>query len=104
MTGFYKLKMSKIRIRNFGPIKDGFKENSGWMDVNKLTVFIGGQGSGKSTVAKLISTFTWMEKALVRVLRTHLKKIFKRAFEKTLYKTRQRASLMGLRKPFKGLL
>ena len=66
MTGFYKLKMSKIRIRNFGPIKDGFKENSGWMDVNKLTVFIGGQGSGKSTVAKLISTFTWMEKALVR--------------------------------------
>lgn len=32
----------------------------------KVTVFIGNQGSGKSTVAKLISTFVWIEKALVR--------------------------------------
>ena len=29
-------------------------------------MFIGNQGSGKSTVAKLISTFMWIEKALVR--------------------------------------
>jgi predicted ATPase len=29
-------------------------------------VFTGNQGSGKSTVAKLISAFTWMEKVLVR--------------------------------------
>ncbi|MGE5354786.1 MAG: AAA family ATPase [Deltaproteobacteria bacterium] len=58
--------MSKIKIKNFGPIKEGYQENDGWMDIRKVTVFIGNQGSGKSTVAKLISVFTWMEKALVR--------------------------------------
>lgn len=58
--------MSRIRIRNFGPIKDGCRSNNGWIDIKKVTVFIGNQGSGKSTVAKLISTFSWIEKALVR--------------------------------------
>jgi predicted ATPase len=58
--------MSRIRIKNFGPIKEGLKENDGWIDINKFTVFIGNQGSGKSTVAKLISTFVWIEKALTR--------------------------------------
>lgn len=58
--------MSKIRVRNFGPIKNGNESNDGWIDIKKVTVFIGNQGSGKSTVAKLISTFTWIEKALVR--------------------------------------
>lgn len=58
--------MSKIRIKNFGPIKDGYQENDGWIDIKKVTVFIGNQGSGKSTVAKLISTFSWIEKSLVR--------------------------------------
>jgi predicted ATPase len=58
--------MSKIKIKNFGPIKEGYQENDGWIDIKKVTVFIGNQGSGKSTVAKLISTFTWIEKALVR--------------------------------------
>jgi predicted ATPase len=58
--------MSRIKIKNFGPIKDGCQENDGWIDIRKVTVFIGNQGSGKSTVAKLISTFTWIEKALVR--------------------------------------
>jgi predicted ATPase len=58
--------MSKIRIKNFGPIKEGYTEDDGWIDIKKVTVFIGNQGSGKSTVAKLISNFTWMEKALTR--------------------------------------
>lgn len=58
--------MGKIKIKNFGPIKDGLLENDGWIDINKVTFFIGNQGSGKSTVAKLISTFVWIEKALVR--------------------------------------
>ena len=49
--------MSKIRIKNFGPVKEGYLEEDGWMDIKKVTVFIGNQGSGKSTVAKLISTF-----------------------------------------------
>jgi predicted ATPase len=58
--------MSRIRIKNFGPIKEGLIEDSGWLDLKKVTVFIGNQGSGKSVVAKLIATFTWMEKALTR--------------------------------------
>lgn len=58
--------MSKIRIKNFGPIKQGLKSNNGWIEIKKVAVFIGDQGSGKSTVAKLISTCVWIEKALVR--------------------------------------
>lgn len=60
--------MSKLRLKNFGPIKEGFKDANGeeWMDIKKVTVFIGNQGSGKSTVAKVISTLTWMEKAFNR--------------------------------------
>lgn len=58
--------MSKIRIKNFGPIKNGYLDNDGWIDIKKVTVFIGNQGSGKSTIAKIISTFSWIEKALVR--------------------------------------
>ena len=53
--------MSRIRIQNFGPIRD-----SGWIDIKKVTVFLGNQGSGKSTVAKLVATFLWMEKVLYR--------------------------------------
>ena len=58
--------MPKIKIHNFGPIKTGYKENEGFLDISRVTVFIGNQGSGKSTAAKLVSTFLWMEKALVR--------------------------------------
>ena len=58
--------MSKIKIKNFGPIKEGFTGNDSWLDVRKVTVFIGNQGSGKSTVAKLISTMSWIEKAMVK--------------------------------------
>ena len=58
--------MSRIRIRDFGPIKEGNQSDDGWIDIKKVTIFIGNQGAGKSTVAKLISTFTWIEKALVR--------------------------------------
>ena len=60
--------MSKIKIKNFGPIKEGYQEDDGWFDIKKVTVFIGNQGSGKSTIAKLISTFTWIEKALYKQL------------------------------------
>ncbi|KPA17133.1 ATPase AAA [Candidatus Magnetomorum sp. HK-1] len=58
--------MSRIKIKNFGPIKKGHLHDDGWIDLKKVTVFVGNQGSGKSTVAKLISTFIWIEKALVR--------------------------------------
>lgn len=48
------------QIHNFGPI------NEGCIRIKKATVFMGNQGSGKSTVAKLISTFAWIEKFLFR--------------------------------------
>ncbi|KEQ31536.1 hypothetical protein N180_11055 [Pedobacter antarcticus 4BY] len=58
--------MSKLKISDFGPIKNGYQQDDGWFDIKKVTVFIGNQGSGKSTVAKLYSTISWIEKALVR--------------------------------------
>lgn len=58
--------MSSIKIRNFGPIKEGFTDNDGFLPIDKLMIFIGGQGSGKSSIVKLISTLTWIEKALVK--------------------------------------
>ena len=58
--------MSRIKIKNFGPIRDGFADNDGWIDINKVTVFIGNQASGKSTVAKHVSIFSWLEKNIVR--------------------------------------
>lgn len=58
--------MSRIRIKNFGPIKSGLNENDGWINIKKVTLFIGNQGTGKSTIAKLISSMTWIEKALIR--------------------------------------
>ena len=54
--------MSSIIIRNFGAIK----EHNAPIKIKKVTFFIGNQGSGKSTIAKLIATFMWIEKALVR--------------------------------------
>lgn len=56
--------MCKIRIKQFGPIKSGYNDNDGWLDIKKITTFIGNQGSGKSSIAKLISTMMWLEKAL----------------------------------------
>ena len=49
--------MSRIKIKNFGPVREGGQTNDGWIDIKKVTVFIGNQGSGKSTVAKLLWYF-----------------------------------------------
>ena len=54
----------KIGIREFGPLKEG--TGSDMIDVKKCTLFIGPQGSGKSSVAKLVAEFAWLEKALVK--------------------------------------
>ena len=57
----------KIRIRNYGPLGIGTSElDGGSLTVPKFSFFIGDQGTGKSTVAKLISTLSWTEKAMVR--------------------------------------
>ncbi len=58
--------MVKLKIKNTGPIKQGFDSDDGFITINKVSIFIGSQGSGKSTIAKIFSTLSWIEKALVR--------------------------------------
>ena len=58
--------MSRINIKNFGPLNTSTESNDGWIQIRKITVFVGNQGSGKSTIAKLISTCIWIEKVLTR--------------------------------------
>lgn len=58
--------MRQIRIKYFGPIKQGFIENKGFLDIKQITILVGNQGTGKSCVAKLVSTLSWLEKALFR--------------------------------------
>ena len=46
---------------------EDFDSEDGFIDFSKLTLFIiGGQGTGKSTVAKLFSLCSWLEKAFFR--------------------------------------
>lgn len=59
--------MAELKISNFGPIKSGFNEKSdGFFEINKYTIIVGDQGTGKSTIAKIFSTFCWLEKAFER--------------------------------------
>lgn len=55
--------MPRLLVKDFGPIKN---TNANWIESKKVTVFCGSQGSGKSTIVKLISEFSWLEKALIR--------------------------------------
>ena len=45
---------------------EGFDSENGFIDFSKLTLFIGGQGPGKTTVAKLFSLCSWLEMAFFR--------------------------------------
>ena len=49
--------MTTIKIRNIGPIKEVEE-----ITLNRVNVFMGPQSSGKSTIAKIISYCTWVEK------------------------------------------
>jgi len=49
--------MATIAIKNVGSIK-----NIESLEINKVNVFMGQQSSGKSTIAKIISFCTWVEK------------------------------------------
>lgn len=51
--------MRTLEINRVGPIKDVK------LTLNRYNVFIGKQSSGKSTIAKIISNCTWMEKELL---------------------------------------
>ena len=52
--------MATIEIKNIGPIKEAK------FDLNKINVFMGPQSSGKSTIAKIISFCTWLDKKYAR--------------------------------------
>jgi predicted ATPase len=52
--------MSRIIIKNLGPIEEVA------LDLNKINVIIGPQSSGKSTIAKVISFCTWLDKKFSR--------------------------------------
>ena len=43
--------MNYLKIKNFGPVKDAT------IELKPFLVLIGGQGTGKSTIAKLLSIF-----------------------------------------------
>jgi predicted ATPase len=58
--------MARIRISNFGPVGEGLTEDEGWLYFEKVTVLIGNQATGKSSVAKLLSTLSWLEKSLYK--------------------------------------
>lgn len=58
--------MAKLKIKNFGPIQKGFSENDGFLEISPVTVICGNQATGKSTIAKLYSIFSWLEKAVVK--------------------------------------
>lgn len=50
--------MRTLEIRNVGPIE------TAKIVLNRYTLFIGKQSSGKSTIAKIVSNCTWMEKEI----------------------------------------
>ena len=52
--------MATIEIKDIGPIKNVK------FDLNKINVFMGPQSSGKSTIAKIISFCTWLDKKYAR--------------------------------------
>ena len=58
----------KLKIKNFGPIKNGYSNShtDDFFNISRCSVIIGEQGTGKSTVAKLVSTLLWLEKYFVQ--------------------------------------
>lgn len=58
--------MVKLKVKNFGPIKEGYVENDGYISIPDVTLFIGDQGTGKSSIAKILSTCSWIEKAMLK--------------------------------------
>ena len=56
--------MRRLIIRDIGPIKD--------VDINlkRFNFIIGPQSSGKSTIAKILSTCSWVEKEVATTMRS----------------------------------
>lgn len=56
--------MALLKIKNFGPIKNGYSQNDGFIEIKPVTVICGNQATGKSTIAKVYSTCVWLEKKI----------------------------------------
>lgn len=52
--------MTTLHLKNFGPIVD-----SGTLNLSTINLLIGPQGSGKSSVLKVLSLCTWLEKIIM---------------------------------------
>lgn len=70
--------MAHLIIRNIGPIKEVD------IELNRINIIIGPQSSGKSTIAKIISFCSWLEKQLIMNTPTDTKTVISRMelFEK----------------------
>lgn len=53
--------MKYLTVKNLGPVTD-----TGVMEITPVMVICGRQGSGKSTIAKILSSCIWLEKAIVK--------------------------------------
>lgn len=73
--------MCRIKIKNLGPIKEVD------FTLNRVNVITGPQCSGKSTIAKVVSACSWMEKDVIhKQSYAHITKDF---FEKSLFNYHQ---------------
>lgn len=62
----------ELVIKNFGPIGNARNKP---LKFKRCTVFIGDQGSGKSSVVKLYSTLTWLEKYIIAKKNTSIRSL-----------------------------
>ena len=69
--------MCTIKIQNLGPIK------SVEFELNRINVITGPQCSGKSTIAKVVSACSWLEKDSIR--RQSVTHITREFFEQVLF-------------------
>lgn len=53
--------MRRLQIKSLGPVTD-----TGDMDITAVSVLCGRQGSGKSTIVKVLSFCSWIEKSIVK--------------------------------------
>jgi predicted ATPase len=58
--------LASVLVRFFGPVKEGYNGDNGFLRIAPVTFFCGEQATGKSTVAKVYAIFSWLEKALER--------------------------------------
>ena len=73
-----------MSVKHFGPIKHGYNDSvDSCFTISPLTIFVGNQGAGKSIIAKLFSSLSWVQKAFISGKKTK-KEIETQSFLKKL--------------------